>query len=108
MREKVRPIFVYLTIIAAFLGTIGIIIIAKPTGKVVSEQYFYKLEEVQKHNNNKECWIYFGNKVYDITLFLQVYEDEVLKQSCGGGVSFDIFEENVKKILEEYKIGLLK
>jgi hypothetical protein len=107
--KKTRQIFIYLAIIAVILGIIGIVVIEKNlSGKVVSGQKVYNLENVQKHNSGEDCWVFSGNKVYDITLFLQTYDDAILRQGCGEGVSLSIFDENVQKILEEYEIGFLE
>lgn len=47
---------------------------------------YYRLEEVQKHNNSQSTWIILHHRVYDVTKFL----DEVgapgrLKERGGGG-----------------------
>jgi len=107
--EKARTIFIYLAIMAVILGIIGIVVIEKSlSGKVVIEQNIYGMSEIQKHSNAEACWIFSGNKVYDITSFLQIYGDEILRQGCGEGVSLNIFDENIQKILQNYEIGNLK
>lgn len=108
-KQKTRTIFIYLAIMAVILGITGIVVIEKSlSGKVVIEQKVYNLQDVQKHNSEEDCWVFSGNQVYDITSFLQIYEDEILRQGCGGGVSLNIFDENIQKILGEYEIGNLK
>jgi len=108
MKQQARPIFIYLTIVAVILGIVGVVVIEKNlSGKVVIEQGVYNLQDVQKHNSKEDCWVFSGKKVYDVTLFLQIYEDEILKQGCGGGVSFSIFDANSQRILEDYNIGFL-
>jgi len=113
--EKTRPIFIYLAVVALIFGAIGILIIIKnPSSSVIQPiqqnelTNSYSKEEVANHNSAEDCWIYSGNKVYDITLFLQIYEDETLRRGCGGGVNLNIFDENIQKILQEYEIGNLE
>lgn len=107
-KEQVRLIFVYLTIIAVILGVIGIFVIVENlSGKVVQERLSlnsYTKEEISKHNDERDCWISYKDKIYDITLFLQIYQDDSLKQDCGKAIE-NI--DNIKEILKEYEIGVL-
>lgn len=48
------------------------------TGKEPWRGRYYRLEEVQKHNNSQSTWIIIHNRIYDVTKFL----DEV-----GAGVA---------------------
>jgi len=110
-KQHVRPIFIYLVIIAVILGTIGIIIIERGlSGRAIEEKSdgnSYTKEEIAEHNNKQECWIYLENKVYDITLLLQIYPYD-LSQECGKELKAGYFSEEDVKILDNYEIGNLK
>lgn len=49
------------------------------TGKEPWRGRYYRLEEVQKHNNSQSTWIIIHNRIYDVTKFL----DEV--GACSAG-----------------------
>ena len=105
MAEKVRAVFIYLAFIAIILGSIGTLMLTGDiTGEIVKNEEKYSLSEVEEHNNERDCWISFNDKVYDITLFLQVYPED-LSGKCGRVVSVD---SELKKVLEEYQIGIVK
>lgn len=112
MAEKVRPIFIYLAVIAVVLGMLGIsMIIGDITGKAIVEQEIkdiYNKAELTKHNNQEDCWICVDSKVYDITLFLQIYPDKTLKEKCGEEVGEEFFSLDTGEILEQYEIGILR
>ncbi|KAL2308206.1 hypothetical protein Nmel_001211 [Mimus melanotis] len=40
------------------------------TGKEPWRGRYYRLEEVQKHNNSQSTWIIIHNRIYDVTKFL--------------------------------------
>jgi hypothetical protein len=108
--EKVRSIFIYLTMMALILGAIGIFILSgNPSPKVIGEnrEERYSIAEVITHNTEKDCWISMGGEVYDITLFLQIYNED-LRDKCGSNVDKNLFPINVRKVLDGYKIGVLK
>lgn len=108
-REKTRAIFIYLAVIAVIFGFIGMIIIARNfTGQATASLEEYGKEEILEHNSVSECWVYNGDKVYDITLFLQIYDKEDLRYKCGGEINLDIFDVNVRELLRSYEIGVLK
>ncbi|MEK6820645.1 MAG: cytochrome b5 domain-containing protein [Nanoarchaeota archaeon] len=67
----------------------------------------YEIEEIGKHNSAASCWILSENKVYDITLFLQLYPENI-EDMCGGEVAESELTPLVWKVLENYKIGNLK
>lgn len=49
------------------------------TGKESWRGRYYRLEEVQKHNNSQSTWIIIHNRIYDVTKFL----DEVGARVAG-------------------------
>lgn len=49
------------------------------TGKEPWRGRYYRLEEVQKHNNSQSTWIIIHNRIYDVTKFL----DEVGARVAG-------------------------
>lgn len=107
-KPEVRPVFIYLTIVAVILGFIGIL---NMTGHLPALAIFsgktYTQQEVSKHNTRGNCWISIDNKVYDITLFLQSYEKNV-SDKCGKQVSENELAKMGKQLLdEEYVIGNL-
>ncbi len=104
--KKVRPIFIYLTILAIILAVFGILRIA-PSGKVVNQNINkYSFEEVEKHDFKENCWILVGKKVYDITLLLSNFPN--LKDKCGKNIKVKEFSSETLKILEKYEIGKVK
>jgi cytochrome b involved in lipid metabolism len=107
---QTRKVFIYLAISAVVLGFIGVLIMLKnPPAKVVSYgENRYNQKEISKHITERSCWISMEGKVYDITLLLQIYYDKTLKKKCGGDVESDFFSANMKKILQQYQIGVLK
>lgn len=46
---------------------------------------YYRLEEVQKHNNSQSTWIIVHNRIYDITKFLDEVSAREREVSVGGG-----------------------
>jgi len=105
-KEKVRPVFIYLVFIAVILGFIGIVMMQEDlSGQAVKNLQIYSIKEIEDHNNKGDCWVYFDKKVYDITLFLQIYPEDLSKK-CGGELNFA--DENLLKSLEQYQIGFLK
>ncbi|HYD03811.1 MAG TPA: cytochrome b5 domain-containing protein [Alphaproteobacteria bacterium] len=52
--------------------------------------------ELSKHNTISECWIAYGNAVYDITSYLQMNPDSELQTYCGT----DAFET----VVDSYNI----
>ncbi|NWX93683.1 CYB5 protein, partial [Nothoprocta ornata] len=47
---------------------------------------YYRLEEVQKHNNSQSTWFILHNRIYDVTKFLEEHPggEEVLREQAGG------------------------
>ncbi|CAH9073598.1 unnamed protein product [Cuscuta europaea] len=45
----------------------------------------YSLAEISEHNNNKDCWLLIGGKIYDVTKFLEDHPggDDVLLSATG-------------------------
>ena len=105
-----KKVTAYLTILAVVLGFVVVLILVNnPSAKVIFEKgkERYSEEEVMEHNSAESCWISIGRKVYDITLFLQIYPED-LNEKCGKALDINYFPLDVRKILEQYEIGVLK
>jgi len=99
-KTKCRKIFIYLAVIAIILGIIGIVIIQKNiSGNIISEKYYSRVL-VENHNTEQDCWVINEGKVYDITLFLQVYPED-LREYCGREIPLPLD----KSLLHQYEIG---
>ncbi len=105
-KENVRPILIYLVFIAIILGVVGVFIMQKDfSGQAVKSLHIYSIKEIREHNSEEDCWIYFYRNVYDITLFLQIYPED-LNKNCGR--ELDFADENLLKSLEQYQIGFVE
>ena len=73
----------------------------------------YTMDEVNKHDNKKDCWIVIKNNVYDITEFLKIHPGgSSIVLTIAGEDATEYFEElHRAEILEEvgkdYIIGEL-
>uniref|UniRef100_G1N831 Cytochrome b5 n=1 Tax=Meleagris gallopavo TaxID=9103 RepID=G1N831_MELGA len=74
---------------------------------------YYRLEEVQKHNNSQSTWIIVHNRIYDITKFLDEHPggEEVLREQAGGDAT-ENFEDvghstDARALSETFIIGEL-
>lgn len=106
---QTRKPFIYLALIAVILGMIGIIIMNNAgnfgaTGKTVLNDK-YSVEEISKHNTKESCWVSYNYEVYDITLFLQIYSED-LSTKCGKDLGS--FKQEDASLLSHYKIGELE
>ncbi|CAJ0565453.1 unnamed protein product, partial [Mesorhabditis spiculigera] len=70
-------------------------------------------KEVEEHNSNRTCWFIIGNKVYDVTKFLDEHPGgcEVLLEQAGQDAT-EVFEDvghstDARQMKEEYLIGEL-
>lgn len=54
-------------------------------GNMDSDAKVYRLEDVSKHNTHEDCWLVIGEKVYDVSKFLEDHPggDEVLLSATG-------------------------
>ncbi|XP_071312521.1 cytochrome b5 isoform X3 [Agelaius tricolor] len=74
---------------------------------------YYRLEEVQKHNNSQSTWIIIHNRIYDVTKFLDEHPggEEVLREQAGGDAT-ENFEDvghstDARTLSESFIIGEL-
>jgi cytochrome b involved in lipid metabolism len=83
--------------------------------KSISEEKYYTMEEVQKHNSRESCWTVVRGDVYDLTKWIDKHPGgarDILKL-CGkdGTQAFERKhggEEKPEKALEKFEIGKLK
>jgi len=75
----------------------------------------YTMEEISKHNSKESCWSVIRGKVYNLTNWIDKHpggSDKILR-ICGKDGT-DLFvkqhggKEKPEKILESFKIGVLK
>ncbi|GIW65525.1 MAG: hypothetical protein KatS3mg094_044 [Candidatus Parcubacteria bacterium] len=84
-----------------------------PTEK--TEEKFYTMEEIVRHNSKENCWTVIRGEVYDLTQWIDKHPggaDEILSL-CGkdGTQGFERKhggEERPEKALEGFEIGKLK
>ncbi|CAI5454440.1 unnamed protein product [Caenorhabditis angaria] len=69
------------------------------------------LREVSEHNTNKSAWMVIGNKVYDVTKFLDEHPGgcEVLLEQAGGDGT-EAFEDvghstDARQMKEDFLVG---
>ncbi len=106
--KKIRPVFIYLTIIAVALGVVGFLNITGYISlEIDSGEEIYSIGEISDQDNYKSCWIAIDDKVYDITLLLQLYPED-LPGRCGEKIEKTEFSEEIIKMLGDYKIGSLR
>uniref|UniRef100_H0ZFT6 Cytochrome b5 n=1 Tax=Taeniopygia guttata TaxID=59729 RepID=H0ZFT6_TAEGU len=74
---------------------------------------YYRLEEVQKHNNSQSTWIIIHNRIYDVTKFLDEHPggEEVLREQAGGDAT-ENFEDvghstDARTLSESFIVGEL-
>ncbi|KGL84109.1 Cytochrome b5 [Tinamus guttatus] len=74
---------------------------------------YYRLEEVQKHNNSQSAWFILHNRIYDVTKFLEEHPggEEVLREQAGGDAT-ENFEDvghstDARGLSETFIIGEL-
>ncbi|XP_027739689.1 LOW QUALITY PROTEIN: cytochrome b5 [Empidonax traillii] len=74
---------------------------------------YYRLEEVQKHNNSQSTWIILHHRIYDVTKFLDEHPggEEVLREQAGGDAT-ENFEDvghstDARTLSESFIIGEL-
>ncbi|XP_075272682.1 cytochrome b5 isoform X2 [Opisthocomus hoazin] len=74
---------------------------------------YYRLEEVQKHNNSQSAWIILHHRIYDVTKFLDEHPggEEVLREQAGGDAT-ENFEDvghstDARTLSETFIVGEL-
>ncbi|KAM6135483.1 cytochrome b5 isoform 2-T2 [Pterocles gutturalis] len=74
---------------------------------------YYRLEEVQKHNNSQSSWIILHHRIYDVTKFLDEHPggEEVLREQAGGDAT-ENFEDvghstDARTLSETFIVGEL-
>lgn len=80
-------------------------------GNMDSDAKVYRLEDVSKHNTHEDCWLVIGEKVYDVSKFLEDHPggDEVLLSATGKDATND-FEDvghssSARAMMDEYYVG---
>ena len=78
----------------------------------------YTIEEIEKHNNEDDMWTHYKGNVYDLTKFVKNHPGgNVILRAAGKdlgkvweeyNVGWHEMNENVMKLLENYKIGKVK
>ncbi|XP_057222632.1 cytochrome b5 [Malurus melanocephalus] len=83
------------------------------TGKESWRGRYYRLEEVQKHNNSQSTWIIIHHRIYDVTKFLDEHPggEEVLREQAGGDAT-ENFEDvghstDARTMSESFIVGEL-
>ncbi|NWW64160.1 CYB5 protein, partial [Ifrita kowaldi] len=83
------------------------------TGKEPWRGRYYRLEEVQKHNNSQSTWIIIHHRIYDVTKFLDEHPggEEVLREQAGGDAT-ENFEDvghstDARTMSESFIVGEL-
>ncbi|NXC20221.1 CYB5 protein, partial [Corythaeola cristata] len=74
---------------------------------------YYRLEEVQQHNNSQSTWIILHHRIYDVTKFLDEHPggEEVLREQAGGDAT-ENFEDvghstDARTLSETFIVGEL-
>ncbi|XP_077210165.1 cytochrome b5-like isoform X2 [Tasmannia lanceolata] len=77
------------------------------------DEKVFTLEDVSKHDTNKDCWLIINGKVYDVTKFLEDHPggDEVLVSATGKDATDD-FEDvghstSARAMMDEYYVGVI-
>lgn len=75
---------VLIAIVAAFF-------FSSPTGNAVSDTQTISQSELSKHNSESDCWVSYGNEVYDITSFLPNHPggSQAILPFCGTSKDFE-------------------
>ncbi|CAN0915725.1 Cytochrome b5 [Linum grandiflorum] len=75
------------------------------------EAKIFTLTQVSEHNNPKDCWLIIGDKVYDVTPFLEDHPggDEVLLSATGKDATDDFEDvghsDSAREMLDKYYVG---
>lgn len=79
-----------------------------------SSEDIYSWEEVQKHNQPRNCWVVIRNNVYDLSEFAFIHDPGgKLVHKYAGKSADDVFENyhignKYRNLLKKYKIGTLQ
>ena len=72
----------------------------------------FSKKEIYKHNTINDCWLIANYKVYDVTLFLQLYPGHIsiILPKAGQDVTQDYLfhTKHMKKIWKKYCIGYVR
>ncbi|MEK6927261.1 MAG: cytochrome b5-like heme/steroid binding domain-containing protein [Nanoarchaeota archaeon] len=99
-----KSVFILGAILVLALGLF--ILIPKLTGNSISSSQTISLAELSKHNSPSDCWVSYGNEVYDITSFLPNHpgKPEAIIPFCGTSDNFENAFNNKHGENNSYKI----
>ncbi|KAI3409109.1 Cytochrome b5 heme-binding domain-containing protein [Psidium guajava] len=78
---------------------------------MASDKKLFVFEEVEKHNQTKDCWLIIAGKVYDVTPFMDDHPggDEVLLSATGKDATNDFEDvghsDSAREMMDKYYIG---
>ncbi|XP_065175205.1 sulfite oxidase-like [Sycon ciliatum] len=110
------------TLAAAVAGGVGLaaylVLKKQPTSHAASKPIAreFSLQDVAEHNSlDKGVWVTYGENVYDVTSFVESHPGGMDKIMLAAGRDLQVFwslyaihqSDEVREILDEYKIGVL-
>ncbi|KAF8379951.1 hypothetical protein HHK36_027417 [Tetracentron sinense] len=78
---------------------------------MASDPKIHSFEEVEKHNQTKDCWLIISGKVYDVTPFMDDHPGgyEVFLSASGKDATNDFEDvghsDSAREMMDKYYIG---